>query len=47
MDNLIKAVYGLIVVLFVSIIIGQNVLQPSYETVEIRDLELTLDTVQP
>ena len=47
MDNLIKAVYGLIFVLFVSIIIGQNVLQPSYETVEIRDLELTLDTVQP
>jgi hypothetical protein len=47
MNNFQKTVYGLIVILFSSIIIGSTFFLPDYETVEIKDLELTTDAVQP
>jgi hypothetical protein len=46
MNNSMKTVYGLIVVLFLSIIVGSTFLRPDYETVEVKDLELTVDTIQ-
>lgn len=46
MNNFQKTVYGLIIVLFSSIIIGSYVYLPDYKDVQIQDLELTTDTVQ-
>lgn len=47
MNNFQKTVYGLIIVLFSSIIIGSIFFLPDYETVKLKDLELTTDSIQP
>ncbi|TFH15110.1 hypothetical protein E4H04_08995 [Candidatus Bathyarchaeota archaeon] len=47
MNNFQKTVYGLIIVLFLSIIIGSTFFLLDYKTVEIKDLELTVDEIQP
>ncbi len=47
MNNTIKTVYGLIIILFSSIIISSTFFQPDYEIVKIKDLELTVDEIQP
>ena len=47
MNNFQKTVYGLVLVLFSSIIIGSSFFLPEYETVKLIDLELTTDSIQP
>ena len=46
MNNLLKTIYGLIVILFLSIIISSTILHPDYETVEANGLELSVDNIQ-
>ena len=46
MNNIQKIIYGLIIILFSSIIISSTFFLPDYETVEVKDLILITDSIQ-